>query len=90
MITPRQNRLIDAIAERAVTLYAHHDVKAKAEYIAAELRIVHEEVASLRLQELLDADDGNFAHDIAGIHEHLVIGKPSTFKDGFYPRFGVE
>jgi hypothetical protein len=89
MITPNHNRLIDAIAARAVTLYQRHDVKAKAEYIAAELRIVHEEIASLRLQELLDADDGNFAHDISGIHQHLVIGKPSTFKDGFYPRFAI-
>ena len=80
--------LIRQIAERAASLYERvNGTKPKPEYIASELHIVHREIVPLDLQRLLDADDGNFAHDIGGIHRHLTIGNPSTLSDCFMPRF---
>ena len=40
----------------------------------------------LDLQALLDADDLNFAHDIAGINRHLDHDT-GELKDCFWPRF---
>ena len=82
-------KLIHAIADRAVAYYERIDVKVKPQFIQHQLLLVHEEVAQLRLQALLDADDFNFMHDISGIRRHLVIGKPCRFADGFFPRYAV-
>jgi hypothetical protein len=80
--------LIQNIATRASALFERITGKAvKPEFIASELWLVHSEVISLRLQELLDAEDIDFAHDIGGIHRHLEIGKPCTLSHGFTPRF---
>jgi hypothetical protein len=87
MITPSETRLIRAIAERAVAFYERIDVKAKPEFISMELMLVHDEIVPLRLQEMLDGSDFDFMHDVAGIHRHLKIGKPSKLVDCFLPRF---
>jgi hypothetical protein len=71
MDRPRDIRIIRQIADRAVRLYERVGVKVKPEFIMFELRFVHEEIMPLRLQEFLDADDSNFAHDIGGIHRHV-------------------
>ncbi|MBO0715719.1 MAG: hypothetical protein J2P55_00080 [Rhizobiales bacterium] len=86
-------RLIQQIADRAADLFERLGITtASQEHFirtatAAEVHIVHSEIVPLRLQELLDADDSNFAHDIGGIHRHLEIGKKSTLTAGFCPRF---
>ncbi len=48
--------------------------------------IVTHKVNPLRLQDLLEADDFNFIHDIGGIERHL---NRHTFQldNGFRPRF---
>lgn len=40
----------------------------------------------LRLQELLDADDFNFYHDVFGIYRH-IDRTTGTLEGGFLPRF---
>jgi Family of unknown function (DUF6874) len=90
MIRPEEIRLIQQIAERAVGLYERFDIKVKPEFIMVELRIVHEELYPLRLKEFLEADDSNFAHDIGGIHQHLVIGRQTRLTDCFVPRFAIQ
>ena len=87
MTRPEELRLIKQIADRAVALYERYDIKVKPEYIMVELRIVHEELVPLRLADLLAADDGNFAHDIGGIHNNVVIGKHTRLANCFLPRF---
>jgi hypothetical protein len=87
MISIEEINLIRQIAERAVQLYERYDIKVKPEVIICELRIVHEELVRLRLADLLAADDSNFAHDIGGIHQHVVIGKHTRLADCFLPRF---
>lgn len=81
-----QNALIRQIAQRAEQMYAQNGIDVQWEYVASELRIVYHEICELRLQELFEADEANFLHDICGIHEHLDILNGS-FKDGFSPRY---
>lgn len=52
-----------------------------------DIETVHESIG-LKLEELLDADDGNFAHDIGGINRHLnrTTGK---LEDCFDPRYSA-
>ena len=80
------NALINLIARRAEMIYAKHGIDVMAAYIASEVKIVHEEIRKLRLRELLEADEANFAHDIFGIHEYLDI-LDGSFRDCFIPRF---
>jgi len=91
-------RTIHEIARRAVALYQRLDYLNDQEArfalagIADELLTVHTEIVPLRLQEFLDADDVNFAHDIGGIHRHLEHGtprQPARLRDCFMPRFAV-
>jgi hypothetical protein len=84
------HQLIEQIAMRAASLYERiTGTKPEPAYIASELHMVHREIVPLDLQRLLDADDGNFAHDIGGIHRHLEIGNPCKLSSGFMPRFAV-
>jgi hypothetical protein len=87
--TETDTMLIHQIAERASALYADlFHTKVDPAFIASELAIVHREVIPLKLRDLLEADNVNFAHDIGGIHKHLFIGTRSIkLSDGFMPRF---
>jgi hypothetical protein len=86
--------LLIAISERGAQMYyrlghiAKHEIKPVAAGIRMELGYAHRVVRPLRLQQLLDADDGNFAHDISGIHRYLDI-KNNKFTDCFVPRFAA-
>lgn len=42
---------------------------------------------NLRLDDLLNADDFNFAHDIVGIQNHINRAAGGTFDGTFLPRF---
>lgn len=54
--------------------------------IRMDLIAVHLGCCRLRLGELLDADDSNFIHDIAGIERHLNR-RSFQLEDCFLPRF---
>ena len=87
-MTRKDHRLIKQIAARAADLYCNkHGLLIDWRWIAAELTIVHDEVIRLRLDDMLAGPDLDFAHDIGGIHKHLVIGKPSKLSDCFCPRY---
>jgi hypothetical protein len=81
-----ENILIDQIADRASRIYKKYGLGVLPDFIRSELRITHFEVCQLRLKELLNTDEGNFMHDIAGIHRHLDI-LDGSFRNGFMPRF---
>ena len=85
---PTDIKIFRAIAERATRLYALHGVTVKPEFIMVELRVVHDEIVPLRLDELLTADDFNFAHDVIGIHANLDIGT-GRLKNCFRPRYAA-
>jgi Family of unknown function (DUF6874) len=86
MTMREENRLISQIGNRAELEFRKHGRAVRGDFIASEVWIVHSEVCKLRLEELLAADEGNFMHDICGIHDHLDI-LDGSFRDGFTPRF---
>jgi hypothetical protein len=81
-----ENALLRQIAQRAEVMFAKHGIEVAWPFIESELRIVHREICELRLVELMATDEGNFAHDIVGIHEHIDI-LDGSFRNGFSPRF---
>jgi hypothetical protein len=86
MRVQEENALLRQIAQRAEVMLAKHGTKIAWPFIESELRIVHREICELRLVELMAADEGNFAHDIVGIHDHIDI-LDGSFRNGFSPRF---
>lgn len=84
--TKSEKAIIAVIAARAV--FAAYRVGVVYDIVTASMDItaVHSNGCRLRLQELLDADDFNFAHDVFGIKRHLdrTTGK---LQDCFVPRY---
>ena len=78
--------LIGKIADRAVMLYAKHDVRVERLDTFLDVAAVHQKIQPLRLADLLAADDLNFIHDITGIDRHLDRDN-YRLNDGFSPRF---
>lgn len=66
-ITKEQIELIVLIAKRAEKMELMSFDRMS---LIMDLQTAHEEF-NLRLQELLDADDYNFAHDIVGIQNNI-------------------
>lgn len=81
-ITKEQIELIVLIAKRAekMELMAFERMS-----LIMDLQTAHEEF-NLRLQELLDADDYNFAHDIVGIQNN-INRLERKMKNIFVPRY---
>lgn len=81
-----ENDLILKIADRAEPLYRKVGDKKMA--LVMDLTACHANGCNLRLDEMLKADDFNFAHDIYGIRRHI---DRSTGKlgDCFLPRFAA-
>jgi hypothetical protein len=80
-ITGAEQNCIQAIANRALVFFPDRDERD----ILMDLTAAHL-ACPLRLQDLLDADDFNFVHDIAGIAHHLNR-QTFRFEDCFAPRF---
>lgn len=74
------------IAQRATAVSRTRSVhlNVDAAQLAVILQTVHERTP-LRLQELLEADDFNFNHDVFGIYRFFTPVGP--LKGGFRPRF---
>lgn len=79
---------IGKIADRAVSLYAQHDVRAERMDVLMDMMCVHGQIQKLRLADLLVADDFNFLHDVGGINRHLDR-EHYLLTDHFSPRFSV-
>ena len=79
--TKEDTALILKIAERAVKLLGTDLIDT-----AMDITAVHVNDTPLRLNDLLNADDFNFAHDINGINGHLNRETGKCIK-GFLPRF---
>lgn len=62
--------LMSKIADRAIEIYAGTARQREKIQWVMDLEAVHEEVG-LRLQDLLDAPDMEFCHDLGGIYVHL-------------------
>jgi len=64
--TKDEQEIVDAIVERSVRMFIHDDsLDALMDISATHIH------TPLRLNDLLNADDFNFVHDLAGIRRHL-------------------
>jgi hypothetical protein len=80
-ISTSEFNVIDAIVHRARVHFPDRDERdIKMDVVATHLH------RPLRLNDLLDADDFNFIHDIVGIERHLNR-QTFTLRDHFVPRF---
>lgn len=84
--TKAEHKLADRIAARAQRLANERGFQYEIEDASMDVLAVHCNDVPLRLSELLEADDFNFAHDMFGIRIKLdrTTGK---LKDGFVPRY---
>ncbi len=79
--------LILQIAERAVRLAASHgNHRARAVDVSMALTFVHMETP-LRLQELYEANEVQFAHDVFGIWKHIDKNTGKLDTVAFRPKF---
>jgi len=79
--------IIRKIATRAVAMSAKAGHKWELSDAVMDLTCAHND-CGLRLDELLAADDFNFAHDVFGINRHLDH-ETLELKDHFRPRFAA-
>ena len=85
-LTKEEYELCNKIVERAMKMGFYKDNK-----ITAFMDIENAaKYWDMRLEEWLNADDYNFAHDIVGIYENIVREMPVKFTNYFMPRFANE
>jgi hypothetical protein len=84
VLTNAERLVIDAIVSRAQIHFADRDERD----IKMDLIATHLDACPLRLNELLDAPDVHFIHDIVGIERHLDHAT-FKFRDGFTPRYAL-
>lgn len=77
----------NAIVERAYRMFKEHGVKRDRLSIRMDLEATAAKIP-LRLAELVEADDFNFAHDLGGIARHLNR-QTGEMEDCFIPRFAA-
>lgn len=81
--------LIADIADRAEAMADAHGVKYERLTAMMDVQGVHQS-CPLKLDELLAADDTNFAHDVFGIANHIDRSAyPGKLTDCFRPRFAA-
>lgn len=78
--------VIVKIAQRATALARRYNVNYPQGTALMDLTACHANAFRLRVEELLKADDSNFAHDVFGIRRHLDR-ETGKLADCFVPRF---
>lgn len=82
-LTREDYELCVRIVDRAIEMGFYRDNK-----ITAHMDITNAAKHwSMRLEDWLNADDLNFAHDIVGIYDNIVREYPVRFTNYFVPRF---
>jgi hypothetical protein len=84
-LSPLELQLINQIAERGRMMYLRAKLDVPIWQIEGELMLAHKK-RPLRLGELAQADDFNFAHDVIGIRNHINL-ETGEMSDHFLPRF---
>ena len=79
--------LIVQIVERAAGVYAREGLRYDRMVANMDINDVHSKTP-LRLAAWLAADEGNFAHDVAGIHNNLDRAN-GVLENCFVPRFAA-
>jgi len=81
-----ETELIQKIVQRALKYWERLGLDMNRSNLEMDISACHANGCPLELQKLLDADDFNFIHDIAGIMQH-INRKTGKLKKLFLPRF---
>lgn len=82
-------QIIHQIAVRAITeLRSAIDKDHGISGVAMDITCTHANGHPLRLRELLEADNFNFAHDVLGVYRHLNR-ETGKLENHFHPRFSA-
>ena len=81
--TNKEIATIIAIAKRATAMQPKYDYTT----CMMDVEATHCNGTPLKLQDLLETDNFNFAHDVFGIARHIDRGT-GKLKNCFSPRFG--
>lgn len=87
-VTPGERKLIDKITRRYAAMRRAQDIptsRADRTEIEMDLAATHANGCPMDFAKLLAADDFNFAHDVAGIRQH-ISRTDGTLRDCFLPR----
>lgn len=82
--TRHEATLIQVIAKRATGLLPNVSIM----QVAMDVSAVHLNGCPLRLEELAEAENFHFAHDVVGILRHLDR-ETGQLRDCFVPRYAV-
>ena len=74
------------IAKRAYSMALSAGFKYEVTGAIMDIDACHNNGCPLKLQELLDADDFNFAHDVFGIRQH-INRQTGKLENCFVPRY---
>lgn len=85
-VTKEESAIIRKIADRADKIFLPNFIEQTKLETIMDLSACHANGCPLRLQELLDADEFNFAHDVCGIRRH-INRTTGQLEDCFMPRF---
>ena len=85
-ISKEDSEIAVKIAKRAVATAKKHDIQLDQMSTLMDIEACHNNGCPLKLQELLDADDFNFAHDVFGIRQHIDRAT-GELPDCFLPRY---
>lgn len=86
-VSRNDGRLISEIADRAWAVFKKNKIRGTDRMsLEMDVTAVHANGCPLRLFDLLEADDFNFAHDIFGIDRHLDR-ETGQLLNCFRPRF---
>jgi len=77
-----------AIARRALNAAAKLDIRYSQMDAVMDIDACHSNGNPLKLRELLEADDSNFAHDVFGIRAH-IDRSTGKLNDCFIPRYSL-
>ncbi len=85
--TATEVRTIGEIVNRVAAMENSRGLTCDRLSVRMDISSVHETLG-LRLEDLLEADDFNFTHDVFGIRKHLDRSEyPGKLMDFFRPRF---
>ncbi len=86
--TKEEYRVIGKIATRATRICKTYGIKYNLFECSMDIIITHLNAQKIKLQELSEADEGNFMHDILGIRNHLNK-QTGELRDCFLPRYSA-
>lgn len=76
------------IANRAADIARESSISAQPLDFAMDIVATHANGCPLRLEDLLDANDVDFIHDVFGINRHIDRGT-GQLQDCFVPRYAM-